>query len=72
MALAEWLIFQGPQYRQAMAKDGLKIVPLEVLTDLLSAAFDRAALAIAEGRPATSYIEAIRLILTSVTRAQDF
>jgi len=57
---------------QAMAKDGVENVPLEALTDLLSAAFDRAALAIAEGRPAKSYIEAIGLILTSITRWQDF
>jgi len=57
---------------QAMSKEGLQNIPLEALTDLLSAAFDRAALAIAEGRPAKSYIEAIRLMLTNVTRSQDF
>ncbi len=57
---------------QAMSKKALENVPLEALTDLFSAAFDRAALAIAEGRPAKSYIEAIRLMLTNVTRSQDF
>jgi len=56
---------------QAMSKEALENVPLEALTDLLSAAFDRAALAIAEGRPAKNYIEAIRLMLTNVTRSQD-
>ncbi len=66
----------GEKLRQglgrAMSKKALENVPLEALTDLLSAAFDRAALAIAEDRPAKSYIEAIRLVLTNVTRSQDF
>jgi len=57
---------------QAMALEGVENIPLEALTDLLSAAFDRAALAIAEGRSAKNYIEAIRLILTSVSRVQNF
>jgi len=56
---------------QAMSKEELKNVPLEALTDLLSAAFDRAALAIAAGRPAKGYIDAIRFILTNVTRSQE-
>jgi len=48
---------------QAVANSGLENVPLEALTELLSAAFDRAALAIAEGRPADEYKAAIELML---------
>jgi len=65
----------GEELRQglalALADNGVENVPLEALTELLSATFDRAALAIAEGRPASGYIEAIRLVLASVTRLHD-
>ncbi|MGI9416069.1 MAG: TetR/AcrR family transcriptional regulator, partial [Hyphomicrobiales bacterium] len=51
----------------AMADTSSGDVPLEALTELVSAAFDRAALAIAEGRPADDYKAAIRLILSGLT-----
>ncbi len=58
----------GEQLRQglafAKAHGALEDAPLDALSDLLSAAFDRAALAIAEGKPADNYKSAIRLILS--------
>ena len=50
----------------AMEERALAKVPLDALTDIVSAAFDRAALAIAEGRPADDYRTAVRLILSSL------
>ena len=50
----------------AMEEGALAKVPLDALTDIVSAAFDRAALAIAEGRPADDYGRAVRLILSSL------
>ena len=50
----------------AMQEGALDTVPLDALTDIVSAAFDRAALAIAEGRPADDYRNAVRLILSSL------
>lgn len=41
-------------------------VPLRELSVLLSAAFDRAALAIARGEPAAPYEQAVRLLLSSL------
>lgn len=41
-------------------------IPLEALADLLSAAFDRAALAIAEGRPPAPYRAAIDALLDGI------
>ncbi|MEH6545677.1 MAG: helix-turn-helix domain-containing protein [Sneathiella sp.] len=43
-------------------------VPLEALTDILSAAFDRAAFAVAEGKAEEKYRQAIDTILTSIYR----
>lgn len=42
--------------------------PLKALAEILSAAFDRAALAIAENRPADDYQAAIRLILSRLLK----
>jgi len=50
----------------AMPKGVLKSVPLDALAELLSAAFDRAALAIAEGEPVDGYRAAVRMILTGL------
>ena len=50
----------------AMKEGALAKVPLDALTDIVSAAFDRAALAIAEGEPADDYRKAVRLILSSL------
>ncbi|MFC3227308.1 TetR/AcrR family transcriptional regulator [Marinibaculum pumilum] len=49
----------------AMARDQGRIgdLPLEALAGLLSAAFDRAALAIAQGGDAAAYREAVRLLV---------
>jgi AcrR family transcriptional regulator len=47
----------------ATAEGAASGIPLEALTGILSAAFDRAALAIAEGQPAEDYRAAITLIL---------
>ena len=47
----------------ALSSGALKDVPLEPLTDVLSAAFDRAALAIAEGNPPAEYEAAIRSVI---------
>ena len=47
----------------ALPPETLQNAPLEALTEVLSAAFDRAALAIAEGQPAEDYKAAVRLVL---------
>ena len=47
----------------AMDNGPLRAVPLDALTALLSAAFDRAALAIASGEPADDYKTAIRALI---------
>ena len=50
----------------ALSPEAMRSVPLHALTEVLSAAFDRAALAIAEGQPAEDYRAAVRLILTKL------
>lgn len=50
----------------AMSNDTRKPAALGPLTELLSAAFDRAALAIEDGKPANDYKTAIRLILSGL------
>lgn len=51
---------------QNALKDRSEAVPLRELSVLLSAAFDRAALAIARGEPAAPYEQAVRLLLSSL------
>lgn len=55
---------QGLAY--AMEKGALAPLPLDALTAILSAAFDRAALAISEGAPAADYQAAIRGLLKAL------
>lgn len=50
----------------AMESGALKPIPLDAVTTILSAAFDRAALAIASGEPAGDYKAAIRTILNGL------
>lgn len=52
---------QGLAY--AMSTGALRNAPLDALTEMLSAAFDRAALAIAEGKPPEGYKDAVALIV---------
>lgn len=52
--------------RHAQNHGALKDVPLEPLADLLSSAFDRAALAIAEGEDRDAYENATRKLLAGV------
>ena len=52
--------------RHAQNHGALKDVPLEPLADLLSSAFDRAALAIAEGEDRDAYEKATRKLLAGV------
>ena len=61
--------------RLAVERDGLAAalppaqlatIPLDALADLLSAAFDRAALAISLGRPADDYRHAVGTLLSSL------
>ncbi len=52
--------------RQGQIRAG---IPLETLADLLSAAFDRAALAIAEGEPPAPYRAAIDTLLKGIATA---
>ncbi|MCW5668855.1 MAG: TetR/AcrR family transcriptional regulator [Hydrogenophaga sp.] len=54
---------------QAAFTDGPEALPLRELSVLLSAAFDRAALAIARGEQAAPYEQAVRLLLSSLVRA---
>jgi len=60
----------GEELRQGLAyaisNGALKGAPLDALTDILSAAFDRAALAIADGAAVDDYKAAIRLIFSSL------
>ena len=49
--------------------EGQPAVPLRELSVLLSAAFDRAALAIARGEPAAPYEQAVRLLLSRLVPA---
>ena len=51
-----------------IADGELKEMPLEAATTLLSAVFDRAALAIASGERATDYTATIRILIESLTR----
>jgi len=55
--------------RAALPAPAQKAAPLEALTALVSAAFDRAALAIASGEPPARYKAAIRLLLESLARS---
>ncbi|TQV77819.1 TetR/AcrR family transcriptional regulator [Denitrobaculum tricleocarpae] len=57
---------QGLAY--AMEKGALAPLPLEAMTSILSAAFDRAALAIAQGAPAEDYKAAIRRMLEGLLK----
>jgi hypothetical protein len=52
--------------KAAAASGELEQAPLGALADILSAAFDRGALAIAEGKPASEYKQAIRVILNAL------
>jgi len=54
---------------QAAFTGGPEALPLRELSVLLSAAFDRAALAIARGEQAAPYEQAVRLLLSSLVRA---
>ena len=54
---------------QDALKDGPEAVPLRELSVLLSAAFDRAALAMARGEPAAPYEQAVRLLLSRLVPA---
>jgi AcrR family transcriptional regulator len=54
--------------RAAMAADHDKKVPYAELAALVSAAFDRAALAIANGAPPKTYIAAMNLLLARLAR----
>lgn len=47
---------------------GINDLPLEETATLLSAAFDRAALAVAEGETAETYVDAVRRLLMGVLR----
>lgn len=60
----------GFQALQEGLQDALgEAVPLRELSVLLSAAFDRAALAIARGEPAAPYEQAVRLLLSRLVPA---
>lgn len=60
----------GFQALQEGLQDALgEAVPLRELSVLLSAAFDRAALAIARGEPAAPYEQAVRLLLSCLVPA---
>lgn len=54
--------------KQSATHGLLKGAPLDVLSDLLSATFDRAAYAISKGEAEHEYVEATRLILTGLLR----
>ncbi|WP_282610512.1 TetR/AcrR family transcriptional regulator [Pelagibius sp. Alg239-R121] len=60
----------GEELRQGLAfsieKGGIDPLPLDAMADILSAAFDRAALAIAEGQPPEDYKAVTRKLLTSL------
>ncbi len=63
----------GEELREGLAfalpADGLPDRTMDALADILSAAFDRAALAISEGAPAAHYRRAIRQIFDGLIRA---
>jgi AcrR family transcriptional regulator len=54
--------------RHAASHGALKDIPLEPLADLLSSAFDRAALAIANGEDRAAYETAIRKLLAGILK----
>lgn len=54
---------------QDALKDSREAVPLRELSVLLSAAFDRAALAMARGEPAAPYEQAVHLLLSRLVPA---
>ncbi len=64
------LLAGGEELREgivfAARQGGFEGVPLDAMSDMLSAAFDRAALAIAEGGPAEDYRAAMRFLLQSL------
>lgn len=70
MALGEMAGFEALQegLREAIG-EGVSAVPLRELSVLLSAAFDRAALAIARGEPAAPYEHAVRLLVSRLVPA---
>ena len=53
----------------AMEEGALGAVPLDALTDIVSAAFDRAALAISEGGSSDDYMKAVHLMLSGLIDA---
>jgi len=55
--------------RHAARHGALRDIPLEPLADLLSSAFDRAALAIANGEDRTAYETATRKLLAGILKA---
>lgn len=73
LAPAQWLALSARAGADALRAgleaarpDAGDTLPLDALTDLLSAAFDRAALAIARGEPAAHYRQAIDALLASL------
>jgi AcrR family transcriptional regulator len=70
MGLSDLAGFQALQEGlQNALGEGQPATPLRELSVLLSAAFDRAALAIARGEPAAPYEQAIRLLLSRLVPA---
>jgi AcrR family transcriptional regulator len=70
MGLSDLAGFQALQEGlQHALGDGQPVAPLRELSVLLSAAFDRAALAIARGEPAAPYEQAVRLLLSRLVPA---
>lgn len=70
MELSDLAGFQALQEGlQAALGDSKPAVPLRELSALLSAAFDRAALAIARGEPASPYEQALRLLISRLVPA---
>ncbi len=70
LGLSELAGFQALQIGlQDALKDSPGALPLRELSVLLSAAFDRAALAIARGEPASPYEQAVRLLLSRLVPA---
>lgn len=70
MGLSDLAGFQALQEGlQDALGEGQPATPLRELSVLLSAAFDRAALAIARGEPAAPYEQAVRLLLSRLVPA---
>lgn len=70
MGLSDLAGFQALQEGlQDALGEGQPAAPLRELSVLLSAAFDRAALAIARGEPAAPYEQAVRLLLSRLVPA---